>query len=66
MNQTRSVIARLVPITLEVFTIPRRAEGQSFVEYALILALIAAVVIVAVTTLGGKLKTVFGSITNSL
>ena len=34
-------------------------SGQGMVEYGLIIALIAVVVIVALTTLGGKIDTVF-------
>ncbi|MDI7247885.1 MAG: Flp family type IVb pilin [Bacillota bacterium] len=34
-------------------------DGQSMVEYGLILALVAVVVIIALTTLGGKLKDLF-------
>lgn len=44
----------------------RRDEGQTLVEYALILALIAVVVVVAVTTLGGKVKGIFNSVSSSL
>ena len=36
------------------------------IEYALILALVAVVVIVAVTALGGKITAVFQSITDAL
>ena len=41
-------------------------EGQTLAEYALLLALIAIVVIVAVGTLGGRLQEVFESITTGL
>ena len=44
----------------------RAAEGQSMVEYALIIALVAVVVVGAVMALGGKLGSVFDSITNTL
>jgi pilus assembly protein Flp/PilA len=36
------------------------------VEYGLMVALIAAVIVLAVTALGGKLKTVFNSISTSV
>ena len=41
-------------------------EGQGLAEYALILVLIAVVVIVAVSALGGKLTSVFEYITGEL
>ncbi len=44
----------------------RGENGQTMVEYALIIALIAVVVIGVVTLLGGKIKSVFNSILNGL
>ena len=44
----------------------RREDGQDLAEYALLIALIAIVVIAAVTALGGKVNTVFESIANKL
>ena len=41
-------------------------SGQGMVEYGLILALIAIVVIVAVTAIGTNLKTVFTNAGNEL
>ncbi len=43
-----------------------KEKGQGLVEYAIILALIAIVVIAVMTILGGKVKNTFGSISNSL
>jgi pilus assembly protein Flp/PilA len=43
-----------------------REEGATAVEYGLMVALIAVVIIVAVTALGGKLSGLFTSITSSL
>ena len=43
-----------------------REEGQGLVEYALILVLIAIVVIVILTTLGGVINDVFGSVVEGL
>jgi pilus assembly protein Flp/PilA len=40
--------------------------GATAVEYGLMVALIAAVIVVAVTALGDKLKTVFNSISTSV
>ena len=41
-------------------------EGQTLVEYALILVLIAIVVIAAVTLIGGNANTIFSSIASTL
>ena len=41
-------------------------EGQGFAEYALILALIALVVIVALGPLGNQIATIFTNIKNKL
>lgn len=43
-----------------------REEGQGLVEYALILVLIAIVVIVTLTVLGGQISTIFSQITSGL
>ena len=43
-----------------------REEGQGLVEYALIIVLVAIVVIVALTALGGQVNSVLESITNTL
>ena len=44
----------------------RGEKGAALVEYALLLALIAVVCIVALTTLGGKASSKFVTIGNSL
>jgi len=41
-------------------------RGATAVEYGLLVGLIAAVIVVAITALGGKLTTLFNSITTSL
>lgn len=43
-----------------------KEKGQGLVEYALILALIAIVVIAALTLLGGSVNNIFGTINNSI
>lgn len=43
-----------------------RVRAQGLAEYALILALIALVVIVAVIFLGGVIKNIFGNIGNKI
>lgn len=44
----------------------RDEEGQSLVEYALILALVAIVVIAALTTLGGEVGNKMNEVSNTL
>ncbi len=44
----------------------REDRGVTSVEYALMVAFIAVVIIVAVTVLGNKLVTVFDNVTNAL
>lgn len=41
-------------------------QGQGMVEYGLIIALIAVVLIAALTAMGGGLTTIFGKITDKL
>ena len=41
-------------------------EGQTLVEYGLLISLIAIVVIAVLTLLGGKIKGVFGTASNSI
>jgi Flp pilus assembly pilin Flp len=44
----------------------KRKKGQTLVEYALILAFISVVVISVLIGLGGRIKTVFTTITSQL
>lgn len=41
-------------------------EGQGMVEYGLIIALVAVVVIAAIALLGNGVKNTFGNVTNTL
>lgn len=51
----------------EMFTqIHRDERGQGMAEYGLILALVAILVIGAITLLGGKLGNTFGKVTDAL
>ena len=43
-----------------------RERGQGLVEYALIIALVAILLVVALTALSSKLGTTFSNISNSL
>jgi pilus assembly protein Flp/PilA len=53
-------------ITWLVQTVVNRKEGATAVEYALIVAGIAVVIIVAVFALGGQLQTAFEGIGNAI
>ena len=44
----------------------KREEGQAMAEYGIILALIAAVVIALLVTLGGQIKTALQTVVNAL
>lgn len=67
MTQLQNLISRLALMRLGGFSIPRRREeGQTLVEYALILVLIAVVVIAVVTTLGGTIRSVFSNVASSI
>jgi pilus assembly protein Flp/PilA len=46
--------------------LPGRTRGAAFTEYAVLLALIAVVVIAAVTAFGDRLATMFTNVTNQL
>jgi Flp pilus assembly pilin Flp len=49
-----------------LYAVDDTAEGQGLVEYALIIAFIAVVVIVAMVFLRGKITTLFSKVGNSL
>ena len=51
---------------LKLWTALRSKKGQSLVEYALILALVSIVVIVALTALGGHTENAMGNVANVL
>jgi pilus assembly protein Flp/PilA len=56
-------------ISLQTFlSQPLRGDdrGATAVEYGLMVALIAAAIVVAVTALGGQLNTMFTSVTGSI
>jgi pilus assembly protein Flp/PilA len=66
MIQLQNLISRIALIRLGDLSVPRREEGQTLVEYALILFLIAVVVVVIVGTLGSRVSSVFNQIANSI
>jgi pilus assembly protein Flp/PilA len=55
---------RLLPLRtiLAVRSLKDREEGQAMVEYALLLFLVSIVSIAVLTTLGGKVSSVFSEI----
>ncbi len=66
MSQLRYLAARRAGMRVGGLLAPFREEGQTLVEYALILVLIAIVVIVVLTVLGGSISSVFASASDSL
>lgn len=56
----------LVGLLLSDFSILKRQQGQTLAEYALILTLIAVVAVVALTFLGGTIKSLFSKVGNSV
>jgi pilus assembly protein Flp/PilA len=50
----------------DITTKPRNDEGATAVEYGLMVALIAGVIVVAVAALGTKLNTIFTSVTAAM
>ena len=51
---------------LRVMTWARRDEGQTLVEYALIVGLVSVAAIVIMITMGKEIQTVFNKITTRL
>lgn len=49
-------------MTTETLGRPREEEGQSLVEYALILVLVAAVVVTGLTVFGGSVANLYQTI----
>ena len=59
-----NTMTRLYALISSLFV--RDEEGQGLAEYALILALIAILAIVALLFLGGQIKTVLSTVGNSI
>ena len=53
-------------VRIRLSAMPKSERGASAVEYGLLVALIAVVIIAAVTTLGTTLNGKFGSVNSSL
>ena len=61
------MLSQLVKFQVKVAELrDRRDRGATAVEYGLMVALIAGVIILAVTALGTKLNTVFTTVTGKL
>ena len=59
------MLSRLVKLQLKAAAL-RSDRGATAVEYGLMVALIAVVIILAVTALGGTLKNVFQGVASSV
>jgi Flp pilus assembly pilin Flp len=68
MTQLQNVIGVRLAAMLGTLWVPsiEREEGQTLAEYALILAMIAAVVAVAVIFLQSQISSIFTTIGNSI
>jgi Flp pilus assembly pilin Flp len=72
MNKLQTAIAVRLGIALAALSGPnlqrafRREEGQTFVEYALILALISVALAASLTLLKGKIEAIFSKIGSDL
>jgi pilus assembly protein Flp/PilA len=68
MTKLRTVFALSLMTAVQGFSLEsvKREEGQTLAEYALILALIAAVVVGVVVILGGNIKGIFSSVSSSI
>jgi pilus assembly protein Flp/PilA len=53
-------------VRIRLTAMARTERGASAVEYGLLVALIAVVIVVAVTTLGGNLSNVFSKTASSI
>ena len=68
MKQLQRAFGMRLALALTGLSVPslRREEGQTFVEYALILAFIAILMIGALTFLRGKIASVYSHVANNL
>lgn len=66
MQRLGDAARRLAMMSAAVRSVPTREEGQSLVEYALILVMLAVVVVAVVGTLGHTIKSVFSNVASSI
>ncbi len=63
-NRVRQLFQEVTNTMIQQFL--QEEEGQTLVEYGLLISLIALVVIAVLTVLGGKIKGVFSTASNSI
>ena len=56
----------MTKLAAKLMTLRSREEGATAVEYGLLVALIAAVIVVVVTTLGGQISSAFQTVSTAL
>jgi Flp pilus assembly pilin Flp len=68
MNKLQTAVVTRLALALAGLSTPtlKREEGQTFVEYAMILALIGVVLVTALTFLRGKIEGAYTSIGNAI
>jgi Flp pilus assembly pilin Flp len=68
MTKLQIAFATRLSLAVAALSAPRlrREEGQTFVEYAMILALIAVIVVGALTFLRGQLESAYSGIANAI
>ena len=67
MTQLNDIGLRLAVMLRSIsLTDLKREEGQTLAEYAMILALIALVVVLVVTLLGGKISSLFSAVASGI
>lgn len=59
-------VNRVIMLTLWMKQLLKKEDGQGLVEYGLIIALVALVVVAALTLIGGNLTNKFNEIASSL
>ena len=65
-HRLRDAARRLAMMGLRGLSLPSREEGQTLVEYAMILVMVAVVVVAVVGTLGHTIKSVFSNVASSI
>jgi Flp pilus assembly pilin Flp len=68
MNKLQTAVATRLALALAGLATPtlKREEGQTFVEYAMILALIAVLLVGALTFLRGRIDSAYSAIANGI
>jgi pilus assembly protein Flp/PilA len=66
MIRTVAYLSALLYVVHDRFEVRKKERGATAVEYGLMVGLIAVVIIVAVTALGGQLATLFNSIAKKM